>query len=401
MTLINFDLRAVAATGRVPADATIRWQPTQRRVDGSVVILPEVRSVKLAAGVGSADLDPGYYWFTEANPAGVSAVRYVPAAGPVDYAAMPPVDPATLEPAAPASPGWLAMAASTVDGGTVVGDDLVLHRTDGGTVNAGNVRGLQGIQGVQGIQGNQGLKGDPGGIVLGNLVPNGADFNTITTDGVYRLVAPTGTLNAPPSAYGVMYVNNAETPAGTRLVQTFHPGTVATSGRYIAERALAGGIWSPWRIIPSQRVDTTAGRAIYTWDDGAAREQLIYGDTGWRDISALVTGAAGTLYIRRVGQQVIVQANSVQEATTVTGVRILVNGSQIPGMYPSTTAPPRAVGVTFANTVYVVEMLTSGELRRYTAETAPPAVSFMLTYFTNSAWPTTLPGAAVSTVPNV
>lgn len=144
MTVINFDLRAVAATGRVPIDARIRWQPVGRRVDGSVVILPETHSVKLALGLGSADLDPGYYWFTEATTAGSSAVRLVPESGPVDYADLVAVDPATLDPSAVPDPAWLAMAGSTVTGGEISGDDLILERTDGSTVNAGNVRGPEG-----------------------------------------------------------------------------------------------------------------------------------------------------------------------------------------------------------------------------------------------------------------
>lgn len=144
MTLINFDLRAVAASGRVPVDARIRWQPVERRADGGVVILPEAHSVTLVDGVASADLDPGYYLFQEVTGAGSSAVRLVPAVGPVAYADLVAVDPVTLDPSAAPDPAWLAMARATVTSGSIVGDDLVLQRTDGTTVDAGNVRGPAG-----------------------------------------------------------------------------------------------------------------------------------------------------------------------------------------------------------------------------------------------------------------
>jgi lysophospholipase L1-like esterase len=131
----------VDATGRVPVDGRIRWQPVDRRVDGAVVILPEVHGVKLVAGQASAELDPGYYWFTEATAAGSSVLRLVPATGPVAYADLVAVDPVTLDPSAAPDPAWLAMARSTVNSGTVVGDNLRLTRADGTTVDAGNVRG--------------------------------------------------------------------------------------------------------------------------------------------------------------------------------------------------------------------------------------------------------------------
>lgn len=44
----------------------------------------------------------------------------------------------------------------TVVDGDVVGDNLILTKHDGSTINAGNVRGPQGIQGIQGPQGTPG-----------------------------------------------------------------------------------------------------------------------------------------------------------------------------------------------------------------------------------------------------
>lgn len=50
----------------------------------------------------------------------------------------------------------LAIEAASVVSGAISGDNLILTKHDGSTVNAGNVRGPQGTQGIQGIQGPTG-----------------------------------------------------------------------------------------------------------------------------------------------------------------------------------------------------------------------------------------------------
>ena len=50
----------------------------------------------------------------------------------------------------------IALENSTVVGGTIAGDDLILQQHDGGTINAGNVRGPQGPAGRNGTNGATG-----------------------------------------------------------------------------------------------------------------------------------------------------------------------------------------------------------------------------------------------------
>lgn len=64
--------------------------------------------------------------------------------------------------AAAAAEAAQSAADGTVTSGEVVGDDLVLTRTDSTTVNAGNVRGPQGLQGLQGAKGDTGNAGPQG-----------------------------------------------------------------------------------------------------------------------------------------------------------------------------------------------------------------------------------------------
>lgn len=56
----------------------------------------------------------------------------------------------------------IAIEGSSVIAGNVSGNDLILTKHNGQTMNAGNVRGPQGNQGVPGPQGPQGATGPPG-----------------------------------------------------------------------------------------------------------------------------------------------------------------------------------------------------------------------------------------------
>lgn len=155
MTVVNFDLQEPGASGSTPASGRVNFRQTERKVDGSVLVLPGIFTVELVAGKAAANLDPGVYFVEEKSPYGESAFRLVPAVGPVDYASLVAVDPATLVPTAAPDPAWEAMARSTVVSGTVVDGELVLSRTDGSSFVAGNVRGTPGTPGAPGIRGTR------------------------------------------------------------------------------------------------------------------------------------------------------------------------------------------------------------------------------------------------------
>lgn len=169
MTILNISLKAPAANGSgVPAEGVVVCVPTARHNSGNDVVLPKPFTVSLVAGTASPDLEPtdlSWVWRIEEHVNGApSRIIYaaIPAEGPVEYNALVPVDPATLDAAAQPEPAWWAAANATINYGAVTGDNLILTRHDGSTVNAGNVRGPQGIQGVQGVQGIQGIQGDRG-----------------------------------------------------------------------------------------------------------------------------------------------------------------------------------------------------------------------------------------------
>lgn len=80
----------------------------------------------------------------------------------LNYQDLTDVNPETMDPTADPDPIWWIMARSTVASGGVADGDLILQRTDGQLINAGNVVGPRGPQGVRGPQGPQGPQGERG-----------------------------------------------------------------------------------------------------------------------------------------------------------------------------------------------------------------------------------------------
>jgi hypothetical protein len=258
-----------------------------------------------------------------------------------------------------------------------------------------------------GATGPQGLKGDKGDTgSWGNGTTLGAtDLNTITVAGVYCQTNSSGSQsplsnNYPYNGgYGVLKVFTTAAPAD--VIQEFYGQSYAAAmdARGFWRRNRSNSVWSPWRFHASARVDQTAGRAIYQWDDVNNREQLVYGDTGWRDIVSLYLGSTivtPQLRIRREGQTVTIVfqgyppagASSILQNTIPVGFRPSIGlNLRFAGVQISSTLPPQAT-VSSGNSLSIDNAQGSGE---YT---------FVATYPTNDAWPTTLPGVASGSIPN-
>jgi hypothetical protein len=453
MALVTISAAHDTDGGTAANAGTVTFTPTRRRTVASTIMLPKAVTATLTAGTDTVELaalPPGCAWAVseafEGQPRRMLYVIVPADVDVIDYTDLPRVSRASLEPVEEPEAAWWALANSTLSAGAVVGDDLILSRLDGATVNAGNVRGPQGIQGLQGIQGERGiqglqgiqgergltgltgpqgvkgdtgltgpqgvkgdtgLKGDPGGWVVSGL--GDVNLNTVTTPGLYYPIQGSyiTTANNYPVASTGGYVEVVRWSAGSPLyvIQTVHVrGEGAVSGgigsRGFYRRVTNDSVtWSGWSYYGPQRVDTTAGRAIYQFDNLNNRDQLIYGDTGLRDITSLTTGNVGFMYIQRNGYNVTLTARSVNAASTVSGVRTILAGGLIPGFTPNQM--PRGIAYTFAGASYMLEVLGSGEVRLYTAATTIDGQSFTMNWVTNSVWPTTLPGAASGSIPNV
>lgn len=133
-------------------------------------------------------------------------------------------------------------------------------------------------------------------------------------------------------------------------------------------------------------VKETAGRTVSIWDYLNNREQLIYGDTGERDISALFTagGTHGGFTLRRVGQ--ICTLTLYNWAPTEAGsgsIAVLPHGFR-----PTVTYGVPAQGLSSR-----IQVTSAGNVQAYSWTTS--AVVGSIVWITSDPWPTTLPGVAV------
>jgi hypothetical protein len=278
------------------------------------------------------------------------------------------------------------------------------------TLTVGEVLTGPSTPGTPGPQGLKGDKGDPGGITVGTVLTG--DLDLIKTPGVYRQSNSANALlaNHYPKASepGIMLVHD-RTNDGLSVSQTYESFSNTVQATY--KRVLSGGAWSSWKTYNAVRVAETAGRAIYQWDDLNNRDQLIYGDTGWRDISAdipagLVVSSASNAVsprIRRVGHTVQVELYLDCTGASVTTLYTVPAGfknnptiSRVGNCFTHT-----AIGSQLPPTAVVSYISGGSAIRTSTALPNPGTVQFSATWTTIEAWPTVLPGTAIGSIPNL
>lgn len=426
MTSILIDLRIDAPTGDAGVEGLLIAKASRIRTSGEVVTVPSPIVKSLAAGVVNDVVVPAsdstWYWtlqlYVGTSEMVASRTVAVPAGPAIAWADLVDVDPATYEPLDPAVPGVAELldivailgttaqqAVTTANGASataaaaaavvprnplVVGDNLTFQLADGTPVNAGSVRGPQGDRGTDAV-------GVPWNVNLGT-----EDLNTVVAVGEYRQnVNANATLarNYPLASHtGILEVFHLINTSN--LMQRFTVTGGTQNMRMVYQRRAVNGVFDPWRAVSTQRVDQTAGRAIYTWDDLNSREQLIYGDTGIRDITSLTPVAGiitslGFARLSRYGQVVEVALSSLTKtAGSVTFAGILPSG------FRPTGANATAVGYDSGGNLPSVTAVTNGDfLIRSSGPVNNGGVT--LQFRTAEAWPTTLPGAAVGTIPNL
>jgi hypothetical protein len=263
----------------------------------------------------------------------------------------------------------------------------------------------------------QGPKGDPGGFNVPTvLTGTAANLNNVLTPGLYSAAGSDMTyLNNWPmqNTGGVLQVFQWSTTVGY-VMQMFWPRgeTSAAPNNKPGSRGVytrtgaPGGLFSVWSYTAPSRIDQTAGRAMYQWDEINGREQLIYGSTGLRDISSMVDTTYYSMpggvpsgyaaYIRRNGNNVhlslrvtVVAANAsgVVMFTLPTGFRADATVTAI-GLLEGGTATPVACQVTPTGGFRVWHAAASGVL------------TVNLPFTSLDPWPTTLPGAYGGVIPN-
>lgn len=232
-------------------------------------------------------------------------------------------------------------------------------------------------------------KGDTGGYQVAYSAAD-VDLNSLVAIGVYGVGQ--GSANLPIAAAGTCAV----TPStfGT-IIQT-----VTTNLGSVYIRRLYTGTWSPWRNYSSTRVDSTAGRVFYTYDPTNNRDQLTSGDTGWRDVSSLLSnGFTGSLAIMRSDRWVSVRGEigCPVGATSMNGIFASLPGGFGPGSGPWIFYPVRsnANGIWF--TLYRQANVLVFEASSVVSDSS--RVRFEIVYASTEAWPTTLPGTPIGSIP--
>jgi hypothetical protein len=264
-----------------------------------------------------------------------------------------------------------------------------------------------GIVGPQGPTGPVGPQGVPGGWVS---IPLGtADLDTITTEGVYRQTATADATTArhypQANVFGILFVTQGN---GTSwMQQEFHSAVGPNASTAVYRRNRSGGVWGPWKAFYSHRLDNTAGRAIYEYNDTTGGEQLIYGDTGQRSIisdqpwiDALLTtnvvfNAGNIARVRRIGYEVELTVALDKNST----------GSYSSSFsFPVGFRPSQPFNVMGSNSgLAIVRAYHGGGSTgiNWNSTAVATAASITMKYTTVDAWPTTLPGTAVGSIPNL
>ena len=161
----------------------------------------------------------------------------------------------------------------------------------------------------------------------------------------------------------------------------------------------AGGQWS----LPGVPItdlgfytDESVGRRLFQWDANNSRFQQTFGDTGWRAITASLENgwSAAAVYLRRTNSTVELVATTFTGAGASSGVFYTLPTGYAPislNTYYLAAAGTGATTHSFLNNGSALTMAGT-----YTGVTSA-RLSAMWT--TTAAWPTTLPGSAVGSIP--
>lgn len=149
MTLVHIDLQRRANGANNQGVGILSFRPTGRQAEGAAVVLPapfQVEYKGVPVDVELAELPVGLAWLVIEDVANLRVQRCVrPTGATANYSALEDLDPATFDSARIPAAAWWAEVETQIDDASLVGDDLVLSRRNGSTVNVGSVRGPNGI----------------------------------------------------------------------------------------------------------------------------------------------------------------------------------------------------------------------------------------------------------------
>lgn len=237
----------------------------------------------------------------------------------------------------------------------------------------------------------QGPKGDAGGFNNSTAIPAGSDLNNYVFAGTYHVagVDATSIANNPRPTSAIAWSIVVWARSSTVVTQDLWLVNNATTLKY--SRSLVSNVWGPWEVYPPVWVDQTAGRTISIYDYANSRKQQIYGDTGWRDLTPL-SGTAAWVRLRRVGNMVSVWVADWANGTSADIVALPL------GFQTGTNSIPSIWGIRST----VPTLLTiAGPGNMVQAAQSASSFSAFTSFPTVNSWPTSLPGVAHASIPNL
>lgn len=197
-------------------------------------------------------------------------------------------------------------------------------------------------------------------------------------------------------------VAGKETSGAAVAAVAAHAGAGDPHSQYATDSDLAAHVAASTAHIPAGAValgqvgavrwDETVGRRAFMWDTVNSRWQMVYGDTGWRDVTTLTTaGTCQAAKIRRSGalveytiyagsEDMILPLPSGFQPGMGTNAVGLPTGTTPPGILRWNAVDPRCFSPVGGAAYYFVTEIT-------------------VSYSTDQPWPTTLPGVASGTIP--
>jgi hypothetical protein len=210
-----------------------------------------------------------------------------------------------------------------------------------------------------------------------NVTTNTSTWTTFYTAGV-----------APPTAAGARLVLTVAAPAASEV----HYADCA--GIWVG----AGGTWAlPGTPIANLGfyTDESVGRRLYQWDANNNRFQMTYGDTGLRDVTAALGNSShftiNNADLRRVGSTVEFYCDFTTTASYAAGDNLWTVPS---GFQPQVSR----YGLVYFYGSSVAAIYTGGTLPLYSLALST-TYRVHGTWTVTQAWPTTLPGVAIGSIP--
>lgn len=263
------------------------------------------------------------------------------------------------------------------------------------------------------------------------------NLNDVTTPGTYNVTAlATGTLakNYPHNNFaGMIEVSYNPTPARTMQRATFYRSDTKDFGVYV--RSATSGNWGAWTpaatmtgsgapppgsgVVGSEYYDFDATNGASVWRRASSGWVIESGDTGWRNVASLADSATfdfattvpGGSYLRwrRIGS-VVHLAVRVPLAESAVGTPLgtrrngLINGSLF--SLGTTTNSYISQGYVDISSIAMCSLTNSSTATRLDVQpisatgnvsSSPTSrvIGGTVSWVTNDAWPTTLPGTPV------